>query len=110
MIAGLTGAADARERDKEFAADVSASKKELLSLAHSTVNEAKTTIATIDEQQLMAIHEIQGFSVTGLKAIFHTTTHFVGHTHQIILLSRIQLGESYKFAWSPEQGRDQLPI
>lgn len=109
-IASLTNQSDDRQRDKEFSADGDYTKGELLALARTTVDSAKSVIAAAGEKQLATLYEIQGFSVTGLNAILHTTSHFVGHTHQVIMLTRIQLGDSYQFAWSPDQGRDHLPI
>jgi len=57
--------------------------------------------------QLLEIRRIQGFNVTGLAAIFDSVPHFRGHTQEIIGMTRLQLGDAYKFAWTPttpEQG------
>ncbi len=42
-----------------------------------------------------------------LGAVFDTVPHFVGHTHQIVYITRGLLGDAYRFAWvpgTPEQG------
>ena len=58
-------------------------------------------------RQLLEVRRIQGFDVTGLAAIFDSVPHFGGHTQEIVHLTRLQLGNDYKFAWAPstpEQG------
>jgi hypothetical protein len=44
---------------------------------------------------------IQGTTVTGWQAIFQTVPHFNGHTQEIISFTRMQLGDAYKFHWTP---------
>ena len=44
---------------------------------------------------------IQGFDVTALGAIFDCVPHFVGHTHQIVYITRCLLGDAYRFEWTP---------
>jgi hypothetical protein len=50
---------------------------------------------------------IQGSDVTGLAAIFDSVAHFRGHTQEIVHMTRMHLGDAYRFAWkptTPEQG------
>ena len=57
--------------------------------------------------QLLEPRRIQGADVTGLAAIFDSIPHFRGHTQEIVSMTRLQLGDAYKFAWTPttpEQG------
>ena len=40
-------------------------------------------------------------------AVFDSVPHFRGHTQEIVHMTRLQLGDAYKFAWTPtmpEQG------
>jgi len=108
--AGILGQVDARDRDREFASRSDWSSPDLLRHLGEHVEQARQFLESSNAETLRADYVIQGFKVNGLQAINHTTTHFVGHTHQIILLTRIQLGDRYRFAWSPEDGTDQLPI
>jgi len=69
--------------------------------------EARAVLARQSAPQLPEARRIQGFDVTGLAAIFDSVPHFRGHTQEIIGLTRLQLGDAYKFAWTPttpEQG------
>ena len=48
---------------------------------------------------------VQSFELSGVQAIVGSIAHFRGHTQEIIHLTRIQLGDAYKFEFvpSPEQ-------
>ena len=109
-IVPITGQRDARERASEFAAQPFLSAEEVAALLTLNVNEAKLLWNQLNDDQLTAMHSIQGFSTSLAGAIAHTSTHFVGHTHQIIFLTRLQLGESYQFSWTPEDEPQQIPI
>ena len=109
-VSGITGARDERRRDAEFEADQSHSRAELLSLLEQGVQRAREVLETLSAANLLEPRTIQGFSVSVLGAIAHTVPHFVGHTHQIIYLTRLQLGEAYQFDWSPEAERRGVPI
>jgi hypothetical protein len=56
---------------------------------------------------LLEPRRIQGFETTVLAALFDSVSHFVGHTHQIVYITRLRLGDAYRFQWvpaTPEQG------
>jgi Protein of unknown function (DUF1572) len=109
-LSGIGGEPELRDRDAEFRADGPFSPGQLLQLAESTSKAASALILGLNEKQLVERRMIQGFDVTVLQAIHHTTIHFAGHTHQIILLTRLQLGEKYRFQWSPASDRGSVPI
>lgn len=98
----VSGEPDSRDRASEFARRDPISRDELLSRLGQTLADVKSRIQNLNEQQLLREQKIQGFATTTLGAISHTSSHFVGHTHQIILLTRLQLGESYQYEWTPE--------
>ena len=71
------------------------------------MEESRAVLARQTARQLLEARRIQGFDVTGLKAIFDSVPHLRGHTQEIIGMTRLQLGDAYKFAWTPttpEQG------
>ena len=109
-IASFSESPDKRDRASEFSIDRNESKAQLIALTTETINEAKRVIRTVPENRWLAKTSIQGFEVTGVQAILHTTAHFQGHTHQIILMTRLQLGEAYRFQWNPSDGFDNLPM
>ena len=82
----------------------------LLKLTHETVEQACVAISSIHAEKLIESTTIQGFEVSTMQAILHTSAHYQGHTHQIILLTRMQLGERYRFEWIPDHPRGDLPM
>ena len=107
IVAGLGAAADGRDRPAEFAERGPIPKDDLLRRLEDVVDEARALLARQTARQLLEARRIQGFDVTGLAAIFDSVPHFRGHTQEIVGLTRLQLGDAYKFAWAPttpEQG------
>jgi len=109
-ISGIGGLEDARNRELEFSNQWSMSADQLLKHLETETAECKSVLLSLTENALLSSFTIQGFEVNGLQAINHTVTHFVGHTHQIIYITRFQLGDKYEFAWSPHDDRKRLPI
>jgi hypothetical protein len=107
IVSGIGGAEDSRNRPAEFAERGPIPKDELLARLEAAVEEAKRVLTDVTGQQLVEVRRIQGFDVTGLASIFNSIPHFRGHTQEIIHMTRLQLGDRYKFAWTPttpEQG------
>ncbi len=109
-VVPLTQQADRRKRENEFVPDQDLPGQRLRQELQNVVDSAKSLFMKLDEQQLMQEHVIQGFPVTTLAAITHTCSHFVGHTHQVIQLTRLQLGEQYEFQWQPDAAKNDVPI
>jgi uncharacterized damage-inducible protein DinB len=57
----------------------------------------------LDEVALARTYSIQGFRVTGLRAVFHVAEHFSHHTGQVILLTKVLSGKDLKFTHLPEK-------
>jgi hypothetical protein len=107
IVAGLGGAEDVRSRPAEFAERGPIAREELMHRLDEVVAEAEQALKRMTAADLLRHRRIQGFDVTGLAAIFDSVPHFRGHTQEIIHLTRLQLGDGYRFAWTPttpEQG------
>jgi hypothetical protein len=107
IVAGMGGAADARDRPAEFAERGPIPKADLLRMLDTVIGETREVLCKLTARQLLEARRIQGFDVTGMAAIFDSVPHFRGHTQEIIHMSRLQLGDAYQFAWkptTPEQG------
>ncbi len=100
-MAGVGGASDLRNRPVEFAERGPIPNPELLRRLEAVVKEAKHILAGIDARQLVEVRRIQGFDVTGAAASFDSVPHFRGHTQEIVHMTSLQLGDAYKFAWTP---------
>ncbi|MFK7770113.1 MAG: DUF1572 family protein [Mariniblastus sp.] len=109
-VVPFTMATDRRDRESEFQNDVRMSSDELMKLLTTVVGEAKEEWKHLAQGQLLRPVDIQGFEVNHMHAILHASSHFVGHTHQIIQMTRLQLGNSYQFHWKPNDERGELPI
>ena len=109
-IVSQTNSPDRRNRAEEFSTREGLSREQLLERLGSVVVNARQAIAEISFAELLRVREVQGFQVNGLQAISHTVTHFGGHSHQVVLLTRLQLTDRYKFHWTPDSPRDQVPI
>jgi len=110
IVCGVGGEEDDRDRESEFAADGGQIRGDLWAFLESTVEVVKQVIAAVPLEELLRERVIQGFPVSGLSALSHSVNHFVGHTHQVIQLTRFQLGDAYQFEWSPAVDDKSLPI
>jgi len=107
ILSGVAGEPDTRDRPAEFSARSGATKADLIARLDETVEQASRAIRAATPERLQAGLRIQGFETNGLAAIFHSVSHFQGHTQEIICLTRWQTGDDYQFEWtpsSPEQG------
>jgi len=107
IVAGVGGEADVRDRPGEFADRTNRPKAELLAMLQETVAECDRVLAACPPERLQERRRIQGFETTVLAALFETVSHFVGHQHQIVYITRLRLGNAYRFQWAPttrEQG------
>jgi hypothetical protein len=109
-VVPFTLASDRRDRESEFQNDARAPLDEVMVSLKTIVEEAKEQWRHLAVGQLRKKVEIQRFEVTHMHAILHASSHFVGHAHQIVTLTRMQLGTNYKFHWTPNEDRDDLPI
>jgi len=107
LVAGVGGAAAFRDRPREFAERGPIPRDELLRLLAAVVAQADAVLAGLDEARLLEARRIQGFDETVLSAVIDCLTHLSGHAQEIVYVTRLQLGEAYRFAWVPataEQG------
>jgi hypothetical protein len=106
IVGGIGGAADVRNRPQEFADRSGRPKSEVLQQLQDTLTAADATIARLSADDLIAHRRIQGFDTSTTAAVFDCISHFRGHVQEIINLTRMQLGERYKFYFVP-QGKEQ---
>ncbi len=105
IICGLGGAQDTRHRDREFQECGPIARNTLLTRLRKTVGEACGVLAGLSSRDLARWYSVQGFRVTGLKAVFHVTEHFSHHAGQIILATKMLRGKSLGFTRLPGETR-----
>jgi len=101
-ITNINDEEDVRDRPEEFLNDARITKAELVLLATTLKSEFVTAINNLDSSRLTEQRRIQGYDVILMNAIFRALTHLEGHIGQIVLLTRIQLGDNYKIFWIPQ--------
>jgi hypothetical protein len=107
IVSGIGGTADVRNRPLEFSERGPIPREELMGRLDAVMAEARAVLSRLTARHLTEMRRIQGFDVTGLAAIFDSVPHFKGHAQEIVHMTRLQLGDAYKFAWTPttsEQG------
>lgn len=99
-----------RDRSAEFTACGGLDPRQLCEMLSTTLDEVRGALRSMSANDLLEPRVIQGFHVTVLGALSHTIPHLVGHAHQITLTTRLLLGEAYRFHWSPNSDRSQVPL
>ena len=88
IVSGLGGATDERRRDGECKARGGMTRSKLLQQLDTTLQEAVTTLQSLEPDALERTFQIQAYEVTGLQAIFHVVEHFSYHTGQILFITK----------------------
>jgi len=101
IIAAVGGGPANRDRPGEFSQELRATPAELLGRIEETVRQANEAIAGVTAERALSPLKIQGFDTHVLGAVMHAVTHFEGHTHQIVYVTRLRLGDRYRFKWVP---------
>ncbi|PYS72740.1 MAG: hypothetical protein DMF69_06895 [Acidobacteria bacterium] len=88
IVCGVGGAADARNRDAEFAQRDGIGQADLHALLKQTLSDVDATLARLDANKLLELRTIQGLEGTVLAAILHVVEHFSMHAGQIVMLTK----------------------
>jgi uncharacterized damage-inducible protein DinB len=97
IISSIGGETDNRQRDAEFAVMGNHTKAELLSLLENTVNRAINVLEDCDDEDLLKVRSVQGFTYSGVGNIIHVTEHYSYHTGQIALLTKMMKNKDLGF-------------
>src|SRR6266404_3898595 len=89
IVCGVGGAADARDRDAEFAQRTAIARSDLHSLLKQTLADVDATLGQFDDDRLLDIRTIQGLEVSVLEAILHVVEHFSMHVGQIVFITKV---------------------
>ena len=88
VLNALGGESRPRHRSAEFAADRSVARADLVARLTEVVESAIGVIGRLDERDLDAAREIQGYSTDGRGALFHAVEHMSYHTGQIVWVTK----------------------
>lgn len=88
IVAGIGGAADVRDRAREFAARSGPAAAELAAQLKAAVAEARRMLEELPDDRLCRRVRIQGYDLTVLEAIYHVVEHFAQHAGQILYATK----------------------
>lgn len=97
LIASFNRLKDERDRPAEFSATGDLSAADLLSRLGQTMEEASKVLARLTSEELLATWHIQGYTVTGLAAVYQVVEHFGLHYGQIVYITKMQEGRDLGF-------------
>lgn len=97
LVDSFNRAEDRRDRPAEFAERAQISRSILLERLSATVESAAVVLARLTEADLVAPHEIQGYHVTGLEAVYQVMEHFALHYGQIVYVTKMLREEDLGF-------------
>jgi hypothetical protein len=97
LIAAFTSLPDTRDRPAEFAERDAVPRSDLLGRLASTMSHADQVLAGLTESDLLRTLHIQGYTMTGLGAVYQVVEHFGLHYGQISYITKQLRGEDLGF-------------
>jgi hypothetical protein len=97
LVASFNRGEDKRNRPAEFAAKEGGTASELLDRLGATLDEAAAVLDRLTVDELLAPHEIQGYHVHGLDAVYQVVEHFGIHFGQIVYITKLLSGKDLGF-------------
>jgi Protein of unknown function (DUF1572) len=97
LVASFNRLEDTRNRPAEFNQRSPIPRKELLERLGATLEEAAKVLERLTADDLAATYEIQGYTVSGLAAVYQTVEHFGLHYGQILYITKSLRGEDLGF-------------
>lgn len=88
LVAPFERVEDTRDRPAEFDQRNAIRGRVLLERLDATLNRAAAVLSRLSEQDLQAIYQIQGYTVTGLHAVYQVVEHFGLHYGQITYITK----------------------
>jgi len=97
MVASFNSWEDTRNRPAEFAEREGSSAAALLTKLGKTMEEASAVLARLTDADLLGTYQIQGYTVTGLHAVYQVVEHFGLHYGQILYITKLVTGRDLGF-------------
>lgn len=97
LVASFNRLEDRRDRPAEFRENEKLPGKILLERLGATIEQAAKTLARLTPDDLAASYHIQGYTTTGLAAVYQVVEHFGLHYGQILYINKMLRGEDLGF-------------
>lgn len=89
LVASFNRLDDRRERPAEFSRKDGIPRTELIEILAETMQRAAEVLSRLNETDLQAPFEIQGYHVRGLEAVYQVVEHFGLHYGQIAYVTKM---------------------
>jgi hypothetical protein len=97
LVAPFDRVEDTRNRPAEFSERQIVSGRVLLETLESTMRRASDVLSRLTEPDLRTTFHIQGYTVSGLHAVYQVVEHFGLHYGQILYITKSIRGEDLGF-------------
>jgi hypothetical protein len=97
LVASFNRQEDNRNRPAEFNAKGAIPTAALLDQLGATMQAASQVLARLTPAELLAKYEIQGYTVSGLYAVYQVVEHFAMHYGQILYIAKNLSGKDLGF-------------
>jgi hypothetical protein len=97
LVAPFAHREDKRNRPAEFSERHLIPRTQLLQTLAGTLEQAAAVLPRISESDLLATYQIQGYTVTGLHAVYQVIEHFGLHYGQITYITKMLRGQDLGF-------------
>ncbi len=89
LVSSFNRMEDARNRPAEFSEHQMIPAAALLEKLGATMKDASEVFARLTEADLLATFQIQGYTVSGLEAVYQVVEHFGMHYGQIVYITKL---------------------
>ncbi len=97
LVASFDRLEDTRARPAEFAERQPVAPAALLEKLDATMQDASRVLSRLGEADLLGIFQIQGYTVSGVQAVYQVVEHFGVHYGQILYVNKLVRGEDLGF-------------
>ena len=106
ILSGIGGAPDTRDRPSEFRDQNKTPRAILQAQLNKMLDQVVETHSTVSAAQLLETRTIQGYTRSVLRAMYGTMAHLEQHSGQILYLTKLRQGESYRPRPKPQGETD----
>jgi hypothetical protein len=97
LVVSFNHSEDVRDRSAEFSERQPIPSTALLMKLDATIQEASGVLSRLTEADLVSTFHVQGYTVTGMHAVYQVVEHFGMHLGQILYITKLVRGESLGF-------------
>ena len=97
LIASFNRLEEDRDRPTEFAERRLTPPAALLETLGATMQDASAVLSRLTEADLLSTLHIQGYTVSGVQAVYHVVEHYGMHYGQILYITKLVRGEDLGF-------------